>query len=65
MAGIVVLMVGLIAGVISLAIWADRAVCRSVGSISAVETRWEVLPGCFVKIEGQWIPLRRWVRVQK
>lgn len=55
-----VALVVFIAGTVALGYGCDNYNCSNLGTISGKETRYDVISGCFVKIDGQWVPVSRW-----
>lgn len=43
----------------------SRRQCSVVGEVANVEVRWDMLAGCFVEHEGQFIPYDRWIHVTR
>jgi len=39
--------------------------CSSLGREAGVQTKYTALSGCFVKINGKWIPENRWRTIEE
>lgn len=55
-AGMVLLVAVLIGG----KYWLDSCSCDQLGEMTGKETKWRVLSGCYVKVDGRWIPRDSW-----
>ncbi len=36
--------------------WADRVTCRNIADNYGLRYRWSVSAGCFLDVDGRWIP---------
>lgn len=56
-----VLSLAILVPVLVLAGLLANASCNNVAELTGHATRWEVLAGCFIDIDGRWVPYERWV----
>lgn len=62
MLGVVTLVLTIVCGVGFVAANLDRASCLEGGENAGTTVHYELLSGCYVKVDGRFIPYDRWVQ---
>ncbi len=40
--------------------WLPAARCNEVHELTGKQTEWRLISGCYVKVDGRWIPMDAW-----
>jgi hypothetical protein len=40
--------------------WIPSAKCNQTADVTGKPTQWRLLSGCYVKVDGRWIPVGSW-----
>jgi hypothetical protein len=41
----------------------NRAACNNLEAVTGNDTEWRIAGGCFVELDGEFIPYDRWVNI--
>lgn len=44
--------------------WSSRR-CADVQEETGVSTKWSILSGCYVQLDGKWVPEERWRTIKQ